>query len=128
MNADEPSRPPLGGINLGVSAYSEKPDLAFRAARCLAQPENQVVAAEKGGLPPTTESLYDDPKVKKAYPFGDLLARVDRGRRAAPGDPAYSDISLAIQKSFHPPDEHRAGRDRVQAQGAPGQGGGGKIF
>ena len=36
-DADEPSRPPLGGINIGVSAYSNKPDLAFEAAECLAQ-------------------------------------------------------------------------------------------
>ena len=104
VDADKPSRPPLGGINLGVSAFSEKKDLAFRAARCLAKPENQIVATEKGGLPPTTESLYDDPKIKKVYPFGDLLAESIEDAAPRPANPAYSDISLAIQKSFHPPE------------------------
>jgi len=43
-------------INIGVSKYGETPDLAFQAARCLASPEHQAIAAELGGLPPTTES------------------------------------------------------------------------
>ena len=97
-----PSRPPLGGFNLGVGAYSKNPELAFRAARCLAQPANQVVAAELGGLPPTTESVYDDAKVKKAYPFADLLRQSIEDAGARPANPAYSDVSLAIQKTFHP--------------------------
>ena len=104
VDADKPSRPPLGGINLGVSAFSEKPELSFRAARCLAQPENQIVATEKGGLPPTTQSLYQDPKIKKVYPFGKLLAQSIEDAAPRPANPAYSDISLAIQKSFHPPE------------------------
>ena len=97
---------PLGGINLGVSAATRRhPDLAFEAAKCLAQPENQVVAAEKGGLPPTTESLYNDPQVKKAFPFADLLRKSIEDGAPRPVTPAYSDISLAIQKTLHPPDD-----------------------
>ena len=105
VKAGQESRPPLGGINLGVSEFSKNPDLAFRAARCLAKPENQVVATEKGGLPPTSEALYDNKKVKKAYPFGDLLAESIEDAAPRPANPAYSDISLAIQKSFHPPED-----------------------
>jgi multiple sugar transport system substrate-binding protein len=99
---ERPSRPPLGGINLGVGSYTESPDLAFDAAECLASPENQVVASEKGGLPPTTESAYDDPKLEKAFPFaGELRESIDAGA-PRPVNPAYSDISLAIQKTYHP--------------------------
>jgi multiple sugar transport system substrate-binding protein len=100
---DKPSRPPIGGINLGVGAYSKNKDLAFDAATCLASPENQLVAAEKGGLPPTTESVYNDPKLKKAFPFADLLRESIEQGAPRPVNPAYSDISLAIQKTFHPP-------------------------
>jgi trehalose/maltose transport system substrate-binding protein len=100
---DKPSRPPLGGINLGVGAFSKNKDLAFQAAECLASPENQLVAAEKGGLPPTTESVYTDPKLTKAFPFArELRESIDQGA-PRPVTPAYSDISLAIQKTFHPP-------------------------
>ena len=98
-----PSRPPIGGINLGIGAYSKNKDLAFDAATCLASPENQLVASEKGGLPPTTESVYNDPKLKKAFPFADLLRESIEQGGPRPVNPAYSDISLAIQKTFHPP-------------------------
>jgi multiple sugar transport system substrate-binding protein len=101
---DKPSRPPIGGINLGIGAYSKNKDLAFDAATCLASPENQLVAAEKGGLPPTTESVYNDPKLKKAFPFADLLRESIEQGAPRPVNPAYSDISLAIQKTFSPPD------------------------
>ena len=101
----EPSRPPLGGINIGVGAFSENKDLAFEAAQCLAQPKNQVVASELGGLPPTTESAYQDPKVKKALPFADLLRESIEEGAPRPVNPAYSDISLAVQKTYHPPNK-----------------------
>ncbi len=128
VKAGEPSRPPLGGINLGVSEFSEKPDLAFRAARCLAKPENQIVATEKGGLPPTTEALYDDPKVKKAYPFGDLLAQSIEDAAPRPATPAYSDISLAIQKSFHPPEDIEPGDIESKLKDRLDKASEGKIF
>jgi multiple sugar transport system substrate-binding protein len=99
-----PSAPPLGGFNIAVSAYSNKPDLAFEAAECLASPANQALSAELGGLPPTTESVYDDPKVRKSYPFADELRESIDNAGPRPVTPAYSDISLAIQKTFHPPD------------------------
>jgi multiple sugar transport system substrate-binding protein len=102
--ADTPSRPPLGGINIGVGAYTKNRELAFDAARCLAQPKNQVVASEKGGLPPTTESAYEDPRIEKALPFADLLRESIEEGAPRPVNPAYADISLAIQKTYHPPD------------------------
>ncbi len=98
-----PSRPPLGGINLAVGNYTKHQNLAFQAALCLAQPKNQAVASEKGGLPPTSESVYNDPKVKKAFPFADELRTSIQAAAPRPVTPAYSDISLAIQKTFHPP-------------------------
>ncbi len=101
---DKPSAPPLGGFNIAVSAYSNNPDLAFEAAECLASPENQALSAELGGLPPTSESVYDDPKVQKSYPFADELRESIDNAGPRPVTPAYSDISLAIQKTYHPPE------------------------
>ena len=100
----QPSKVTIGGINLGVAAYSEEPELAYEAAECLAQPKNQIVASVKGGLAPSTEALYDDPRITKPNPYAPVLREsLDEGV-ARPVNPAYSDISLAIQKSFHPPD------------------------
>ena len=109
VNPDEPSRVTLGGFNLGVSRYSENPDLAFEAAECMASPESQEIITGLGGLAPTSEELYDSPKVKKALPFAALMRETLDDGAPRPVSPAYSDISLAIQKTFHPPEEIEPG-------------------
>jgi len=103
VDADKPSRVTLGGINLGVSSYSKHPDLAFKAASCLRGQPNQIIAAQKGGLPPTIEAAYDTPEIKKAYEgFSDLMKQTINDGVPRPSSPAYADVSLAIQKSLHP--------------------------
>ena len=100
----KPSRVTLGGINLGVSAYSKHPQLAFDAAKCLRDAQNQTIAAQKGGLPPTSASLYQTAAIKKAYPgFSQLMKQTINEGVPRPVSPAYSDVSLAIQRTLHPP-------------------------
>src|SRR3954469_19492307 len=99
----EPSHVTLGGINLGVSRFSKHRALAFEAARCLRQPENQIIASEKGGLPPSNGALYSNARIKKAFPFAPLMRQTLRDGVPRPVSPAYSDISLAVQKTLHPP-------------------------
>ena len=83
----QPSAPPLGGFNIGVSKFSENPDLAFEAAECINSDESQLTATELDGLPPTRETLYEDKVVKDAYPgFEDVISRLDRRRRGAAAD------------------------------------------
>jgi multiple sugar transport system substrate-binding protein len=103
IDSSHPSAPPLGGINLGIGAYTKHADLAFKAALCLRGPENQVIATQKGGLPPTIDALYSDPRIQKAYPFADVLRESLKDAAPRPTSPAYSDISLAIQDTIHPP-------------------------
>jgi multiple sugar transport system substrate-binding protein len=101
-----PSRPPLGGFNIGVSAFSEHPEEAFQAATCITSPMGQLVATELDGLPPSNETLYTDPVVTEAYPgFSELVKQSldDAATRAL--TPAYTDLSLAIQRTLHPPDK-----------------------
>lgn len=99
----QPSAPPLGGINLGVSEFSDNADLAFEAAACLVQPENQLTAASLGGLPPTREDIYDQPEIEKVYPgFSKLIRKSIEDASPRPVTPAYTDVSLAIQGALHP--------------------------
>jgi multiple sugar transport system substrate-binding protein len=99
----EPSAPPLGGINLGISEFSENSDLAFDAAACMVQPENQLTAATLGGLPPTNEDTYDSKEIEEAYPgFSDLIKTSIENAAPRPVTPAYTDLSLAIQSALHP--------------------------
>jgi multiple sugar transport system substrate-binding protein len=100
----KPAKVTLGGINLGVSSFSRHPDEAFEAAMCLRSEKNQIINTQKGGLPPTIEALYDNKEIKKAYPgFADLMKQGIENGTPRPVTPAYSDISLAIQQTLHPP-------------------------
>ncbi len=103
VDAGKPAKVTIGGINLGVSSYSSHPAAAFAAVRCLVGRQNQLVDAVKGGLPPTLASLYDDPKLAKAYPFHALIKQELSDPGVRPQTPAYSDVSLAIQKGLSPP-------------------------
>ena len=99
----QPSHVTFGGINLGISKYSPHRALAFQAAACLRQPANQIDASEKGGLAPTQAGLYSTPRIKKAFPFADIMEATLRDGVSRPVLPAYSDISLAVQDALHPP-------------------------
>jgi multiple sugar transport system substrate-binding protein len=103
ITEDMPSRPPLGGINLAVSKFSEHPDLTFEAIACLVRPENQVIAATLGGLPPVTEELYTSKEIQDAYPgFADVIKQSIDDAAPRPLTPAYTDLSLALQRALHP--------------------------
>lgn len=98
------SKPPLGGFNLGVSAYSNQPELAFEAARCLTAPRQQLTVTELDGLAPARSGLYDTPVVQKAFPgFADLVRTSIETAGPRPVTPAYQDVSLAVQSALHPP-------------------------
>ncbi|HEX6755831.1 MAG TPA: extracellular solute-binding protein [Mycobacteriales bacterium] len=98
-----PSRPPLGGLNLGVSTFSRHPAEAFEAAACLRDASHQVRYAVDGGLPPTLDALYGDPDVVRRYPFAELLRRSIEEAAPRPATPAYADVSLAVRSVLHPP-------------------------
>jgi multiple sugar transport system substrate-binding protein len=98
-----PSRVSIGGLNLGVSTYSQHPADAFEAAVCLRNAAHQKVGAIKGGLPPTLSALYDDPSLAKPYPFHQLIKEQLASASVRPQTPLYSDVSLAIQKTLSPP-------------------------
>jgi multiple sugar transport system substrate-binding protein len=98
-----PARVTVGGINLGVSKYSRHQAVDFEAAKCLLRPENSVLYAQKGGLAPTRAALYNNPQIKKAYPFAKIMLDSLRNGVARPVLPTYSDVSLAVQDALHPP-------------------------
>ncbi len=106
VDAKTPSKPPLGGFNLAVSSYSDNKDVAFEAATCLANKDSQKTAVELDGLPPSRSDLYTDKTVTSAYPgFAQLVKESIEASGPRPTTPAYQDVSLAVQRSLHPPDK-----------------------
>ena len=108
----KPARVTIGGIDMAISKYSPHPDLAFQAALCLRDKQNQLNAAIKGGLPPTLESLYHDPAMFPNYPFhADILTALQNAS-VRPQTPAYQNISIVISHLVSPP----AGIDPVPTE------------
>jgi multiple sugar transport system substrate-binding protein len=104
--ANKPSKPPLGGFNIGVGAYSAHSDLAFQAAACIGSDKSELTATELDGLPPSRENLYSNKVVTKAYPgFSQLVKKSIASAGPRPLTPAYQDVSLAIQDALQPPDK-----------------------
>ena len=118
VDPDRPSRAAIGGINLGVGAYSRHPALAFAAAACLVADDNQRLAARRGGLPPTTAALYEDPQVRDTFPFADILRATLEDAVQRPQSPFYSDISLAITRTLHPMRDIDPERDAARLRAA----------
>jgi len=116
-----PSRVTLGGINLGIGAYTRHPKLAFEAALCLASAPNQRLAAERGGLPPTLRALYDEPQIRRVFPFAEVLRETLRDAVQRPQTPLYADVSLAISHTLHPMRAIDPDRDVARLRAAVGR-------
>ena len=99
------SRPPYGGIGIGVSSTSDNQEEGIQALKCLTSPENQALNAKLTGNMPSSKAGYDDKAVKGLFP-PELVALFQQSlETAAPRtvSPYWSDISSGIQSTWHPP-------------------------
>src|SRR4051794_40508958 len=103
VDADTPSAPPLGGINLGVSKFSRYVDQAFEATKCITSDENQAEYMITNGNPAASAAVYDDPDVQKAYPMADTIRESLGAAKPRPLTPYYSEVSGGLQREYHPP-------------------------
>jgi multiple sugar transport system substrate-binding protein len=113
----EESKPPIGGIDIGVGAYSKHLDFAQEAAVCVTNAKAQTQLAVNEGLMPSRQSVYDSAELKKAYP-ADLLTlfseSVDTGG-PRPKSAFYSQISSAVQSRWHSPNSVGPGTPKRSA-------------
>jgi multiple sugar transport system substrate-binding protein len=103
IDASRPSRTTIGGINLGIGANSKHAQQAFEAATCLNAPPQEQVLVTKGSFAPANAKIYDTPETLKAQPFAPLLKQAVLDASLRPQNPAYNDVSLAVQKTLSPP-------------------------
>ena len=98
----QPAKVTIGGVDLAVSAYSQHQALAFQAALCLRDRQNQIIGANLGGVPPTITSLYNDPALFKNYPFhADILQALEHAS-VRPKTPVYQVVSIDISHLISP--------------------------
>jgi multiple sugar transport system substrate-binding protein len=115
--AGKPARPPYGGIGIGVSSYSNHQEESIAAAACITNAKNQGINAEMTGNMPSSADGYADPGLAKLYPADLLKLFQESVDAAAPRSvtPYWSDISGAIQSTWHPPDSVDDGTPKSSA-------------
>jgi multiple sugar transport system substrate-binding protein len=115
VNPGEPSAPPYGGINLGVSSFSQHVDFAYAATECITSDENQAYYFKTNGNPAASTAVYDDPDVVKAYPMAPVIRQSLEQAKSRPQTPYYSEVSGGLQRDFHPPASVQPDRTGKQA-------------
>jgi multiple sugar transport system substrate-binding protein len=115
--AGKPSRPPYGGIGIGVSTYSNHVSDAMKAAQCLVSPKNQGINAQITGNMPASAAGYQYPPLQKLYPPALLALFQQSVDAAAPRSvtPYWSDISSSLQNTWHPPASVNSGTPQKSA-------------
>lgn len=101
--AGAPSRPPLGGIDLGIGHWSKHPALALDAARCITSAANETYYFVHEGNPAARRAAYASPQVRRAFPMAPLLLRSLEQSAPRPQTEVYGDLTDAIQRTWHPP-------------------------
>ena len=115
VDEDTEAAPPYGGINLGVGAFSESPELAYEAAECIVEDENQAYYFVSNGNPASATSVYDDEEVLEAFPQAPVIRESLELAAPRPQTPYYNEISVGIQRSYHPPSTADPGSTGEQA-------------
>ncbi len=103
--AGTPSKPPFGGIEIGIGAFTSHKQQALDATKCITSVKSQAEYMASSGNPAANTNAYTDPAVLKAFPNG-LAATVLASLKVAgprPQSQYYGDLSTALQKSFSPP-------------------------
>jgi multiple sugar transport system substrate-binding protein len=90
----------LGGWQLGVNAFSTRPEAAERLTAFLAAPAAQKAMATAYGYSPPRRSLYEDAELAAAQPFLVQLPAVLDAARPRPVSPHYVALSQTLQAEF----------------------------
>jgi multiple sugar transport system substrate-binding protein len=115
VTPDDPAAPPYGGINIGVGAFSAAPELAYQAAECIVSDENQAYYFTTNGNPASSIAVYDEPEVQEVFPMAPVIRESLELAAPRPQTVYYSEVSGAIQRSYHPPSSVTPGVTGPQA-------------
>jgi len=115
--AGQASKPPFGGIEIGVGAYTKHKDFALAAAKCITSADHQKEYMLGTGNPAANKTVYDDPAVQKLFPMADLIRQSLNAAAPRPQTQYYGDLSTGLQKSFSPPNSVNPNSTPRKAQG-----------
>ena len=102
VKAGEASRPPLGGINLAIGAFTKYPEQALDLVKCATSLQSNIDYMVDAGNPAAKGAAYDDPKVREAFPMAPLIRDSINEAGPRPVTPYYNDVSTSVQRVWHP--------------------------
>jgi multiple sugar transport system substrate-binding protein len=102
VSSDEPSAPPLGGINLAIGNFTDHPDEAIDAVKCITSLKSNIQYMVEAGNPAARSATYDDPAVLEAFPMAPLIRDSINDAGPRPITPYYGDVSTSVQRTWHP--------------------------
>jgi multiple sugar transport system substrate-binding protein len=115
VNEDDPAAPPIGGINLGVGAFSRDVDAAYEAVECIVSEENQAYYFTTNGNPAARAAVYDDPAVIEEFPQAPVIRESLELAAPRPQTVYYNEFTVSIQRTYHPPSSVDPGATGEQA-------------
>ena len=105
---DRPSSPPLGGINLAIGAFTRHENQALAALRCITSLRSNIEYMVGSGNSAARAAAYDDRSVRAAFPMASLIRESIDAAGPRPVTPYYGDVSVSVQRTWHPPSDVRA--------------------
>jgi len=115
VDEGEEARPPYGGINLGIGAFTDDADLAFEAAECITSEENQAYYFVTNGNPAARAAVYDDPEVVEQFPQAPVIRESLEQAAPRPQTAYYNEVSQSLQRVYHPPSSVQPGQTGEEA-------------
>lgn len=107
--AGHASAPPLGGIDLGVGAFTHHPTEAMAAVRCITSERSGIEYMLGAGNPAARAAAYDTREVREAFPMAALIRESIKDAGPRPITPFYGDVSQSVQRNWYPPSEVQPG-------------------
>jgi multiple sugar transport system substrate-binding protein len=97
------SKPPFGGIDIGIGNYSNHKTQALAAGTCITTEQHQLEYMLSSGNPAANKAVYDNAEIQKDFPMADLIRTSLDDAAPRPQSQYYGDLSTALQKEFSPP-------------------------
>jgi multiple sugar transport system substrate-binding protein len=94
-----PGSSSLGGANLAISAYSQHQRTALDFISYLTDLANETTMLKDGGFPPVWKQLYNQPSLRKQFPYLPVLEQAIDSAQPRPVSAEYDQASLAISSA-----------------------------
>jgi multiple sugar transport system substrate-binding protein len=82
-----------------ISVFSENPGAALKFIDYVTSPEQQLLTLRDYSQAAVISDVYDDPQVRKKYPFAPQLRDAVGQAKSRPVSPVYPQISQAIYEN-----------------------------